>query len=88
MGLTSRLRYYRYLKGHSFGCHVDQAIKGPNGAETEYTALIYLNSQGEEPHLLAGDVELGQVVSSCLLLAGIPSDFLTGMGPGSPYHIH
>ncbi|MGB1605506.1 MAG: 2OG-Fe(II) oxygenase family protein [Promethearchaeia archaeon] len=64
VGLASRLRYYRYLKGHSFGRHVDQSTKAEGGAETEYTALIYLNGQTEEPPLLAG----GDTVRS--LLAG------------------
>jgi hypothetical protein len=62
VGLTPRLRYYRYLKGHSFGKHVDQSIKDPllkgsdgSSAETEFTALIYLNSASvEHPPLLAG----------------------------------
>ncbi|KAJ1490554.1 hypothetical protein T484DRAFT_1884033 [Baffinella frigidus] len=53
-GVTSRLRYYKYSKGHSFGQHVDQLVKGEGGSESEYTALFYLNGQGDAPYNLAG----------------------------------
>ncbi|QDZ23658.1 Fe2OG dioxygenase domain-containing protein [Chloropicon primus] len=44
VGLTERLRYYIYRKGHRFDAHVDVSNKGPGpGEETEYTLLIYLN---------------------------------------------
>jgi len=47
-GVSGQLKYYRYQKGHSFGQHVDQSWKGASaGDETEYTLLVYLNSQGE-----------------------------------------
>jgi len=26
-GVTARLRYYKYVKGHSFGQHVDQSVR-------------------------------------------------------------
>eukprot|EP00756_Hemistasia_phaeocysticola_P062447 Hpha_TRINITY_DN5875_c0_g1::TRINITY_DN5875_c0_g1_i2::g.45571::m.45571 len=48
VGLTM-LRYYRYLRGHSFGEHVDVSSRSKDGAsETEYTLLLYLNSEGQD----------------------------------------
>lgn len=50
-GFTA-LRYYRYLRGHRFGEHVDVSSRGDGGeSETEYTLLLYLNSSGAD----AGD---------------------------------
>jgi len=43
VGLTPRLRYYRYLKGHSFGCHVDQSIKGDSSDQRECELFIAQN---------------------------------------------
>mmetsp|Transcript_3407 Transcript_3407/g.5442 ORF Transcript_3407/g.5442 Transcript_3407/m.5442 type:complete len:126 (-) Transcript_3407:163-540(-) len=51
---STGLRYYCYRKGHSFGQHVDQSIRGGPKEETEYTALIYLNGQEESPYDLSG----------------------------------
>ena len=49
-GAASQLKFYRYLRGHRFGQHVDQSWRG--GADqtenTEYTLLIYLNTAGGE----------------------------------------
>lgn len=48
----SMMSYYRYAKGMRFDQHVDQSWKGSNpGEETEYTLLIYLNSQGSPIHV-------------------------------------
>eukprot|EP01065_Artemidia_motanka_P011678 TRINITY_DN1633_c0_g2_i1.p1 TRINITY_DN1633_c0_g2~~TRINITY_DN1633_c0_g2_i1.p1 ORF type:complete len:257 (+),score=94.08 TRINITY_DN1633_c0_g2_i1:72-842(+) len=43
------LRYYRYLRGHRFGEHVDVSSRSADGTqETEYTLLLYLNSEGDD----------------------------------------
>ena len=48
-GAASQLKFYRYLRGHRFGQHVDQSWRGDDvHHNTEYTLLIYLNSQGGE----------------------------------------
>ena len=47
-GRRSLLKFYRYRRGHSFGLHVDTSHKGGGpGEETEFTLLVYLNTQGE-----------------------------------------
>ena len=53
-GGASLLKFYRYRRGHSFGLHVDTSHKGGGpGEETEFTLLVYLNTQGEA---VAGEV--------------------------------
>ena len=48
-GAASQLKFYRYLRGHRFGQHVDQSWRGADPSEaTEYTLLIYLNTAGGE----------------------------------------
>ena len=48
-GAASQLKFYRYLRGHRFGQHVDQSWRGESIDEaTEYTLLIYLNTAGGE----------------------------------------
>ncbi|KAJ9466626.1 hypothetical protein DIPPA_70216 [Diplonema papillatum] len=46
VGLFRKLRYYRYNKGQRFTEHVDVCERSP-GQQSEYTLLIYLNSEGE-----------------------------------------
>ena len=48
-GAASQLKFYRYLRGHRFGQHVDQSWRGDDVEHnTEYTLLIYLNTAGGE----------------------------------------
>ena len=48
-GAASQLKFYRYLRGHRFGQHVDQSWRGDDvDHNTEYTLLIYLNTAGGE----------------------------------------
>ena len=48
IAVPNQLKFYRYVKGHSFGLHVDVSRRGPGPAEaTDFTLLVYLNSQGE-----------------------------------------
>ncbi|HAA56175.1 MAG TPA: oxidoreductase, 2OG-Fe(II) oxygenase [Myxococcales bacterium] len=42
-GLNERFRFYRYREGERFGWHADGAYRRPNGEESIYTLLIYLN---------------------------------------------
>ena len=55
-GLTPRVRYYKYSRGHRFDAHVDVSSKGEMpGWETEYTLLLYLNGKGGAEGLVGGD---------------------------------
>ena len=44
VGCNPNLRLYKYVKGQRFGPHIDQANRLASGAVTEFTVLIYLNS--------------------------------------------
>lgn len=47
VGLSEKLRYYRYRKGQRFDPHVDVSNRGARpGEATEYTLLVYLNGHG------------------------------------------
>lgn len=67
VGCNPNLRLYRYEVGQRFGAHIDQANRLADGRVTEYTVLIYLNSddglEGGETlfHLDHGEGELLRV---------------------------
>eukprot|EP01064_Diplonema_japonicum_P014599 TRINITY_DN22280_c0_g1_i1.p1 TRINITY_DN22280_c0_g1~~TRINITY_DN22280_c0_g1_i1.p1 ORF type:complete len:262 (+),score=81.29 TRINITY_DN22280_c0_g1_i1:56-787(+) len=52
-GFNPSFRYYCYEKGQRFGEHVDTSVRMPTSV-SEYTLLIYLNSEGEYD-LLGGE---------------------------------
>src|SRR5262249_37336984 len=46
-GFNERWRYYRYAPGQKFKWHGDGAHVRPNGEESQFTFLIYLNDDVE-----------------------------------------
>lgn len=48
VGCNPNIRLYKYEPGQRFGRHVDQAVRLPDGSETEFTLLVYLNDEGLE----------------------------------------
>jgi prolyl 4-hydroxylase len=46
-GFNELWRYYRYRSGHRFKWHGDGAHRRPNGEESQFTFLIYLNDDVE-----------------------------------------
>ena len=65
----SQLKVYRYCRGHSFGLHVDVSRKGScPREETEYTLLIYLNSEGQPTP--AASAEGGDAAGNAASLVG------------------
>lgn len=43
VGLNERFRYYRYTPGQKFDWHYDGCFERPNGEESLYTFMVYLN---------------------------------------------
>eukprot|EP00755_Sulcionema_specki_P032562 Sspe_Gene.98992::Locus_72398_Transcript_1_1_Confidence_1.000_Length_647::g.98992::m.98992 len=68
-GFCEKLRYYCYTKGQRFGEHVDVAVK-ERGLQSEYTVLLYLNSQGE--HDLVGGETVFHATKKKVLLSFPP----------------
>lgn len=40
VGLTPRLRYYKYLKSHRFGKHVDQSVRIPKDSDAAHDYAV------------------------------------------------
>jgi predicted 2-oxoglutarate/Fe(II)-dependent dioxygenase YbiX len=59
-GFSERWRYYRYAPGQKFKVHGDGCHRRPNGEESQFTFLIYLNDDVEGGstnfHLPGGEV--------------------------------
>ena len=53
VGLSERIRVYKYVVGQSFGQHVDESVEEAGGW-SEYTMLVYLNG-GEGSDLRGGE---------------------------------
>jgi prolyl 4-hydroxylase len=47
VGLNERLRFYRYGPGQRFAPHTDGCFRRPNGDESLFTVMVYLNEPTE-----------------------------------------
>ncbi|EGZ09662.1 hypothetical protein PHYSODRAFT_318302 [Phytophthora sojae] len=55
VGLNPAIRFYRYVEGQRFGCHVDQSdVDRVTGYHSRFTVLVYLNDS-KDSNLLGGN---------------------------------